>query len=100
MHYLKVVWKHQHPDEPVVLYSELDEARWEVRKVDVFHNGSLGYADRSVAHGSGTFLALAATPALAEIASDPEFEPTEITAEEFEEIWRKATHGWPQQLSS
>ncbi len=32
MTYLRVGWKHQHPDEPVILYSELDAERWEVRK--------------------------------------------------------------------
>jgi hypothetical protein len=35
MHYIKVFWKHQHRDEPVELYSELDDGRWEVRKVEV-----------------------------------------------------------------
>jgi hypothetical protein len=90
MRYLRVVWKHDHPDYPTILYSELDEARWEVRKVDVFRNGS---PDRSVSHEDGTFLGLEPTPSLAEIASDPEFEPAEITAGEFEEIWRKALDG-------
>jgi hypothetical protein len=44
MQYIKVVWKHDHPEEPIVLYSELDEDRWEVRKVEVFRVGSAGYA--------------------------------------------------------
>jgi len=42
MTYLKVKWIHSHPDAPVLLYSELDRERWEVRKVEVFRDGSLG----------------------------------------------------------
>jgi len=36
MEYLKVHWKHDYPNEPVLLYSERDDERREVRKVDVF----------------------------------------------------------------
>jgi hypothetical protein len=36
---VRVGWKHQHPDDPVILYSELDGNRFEVRKVEVFRNG-------------------------------------------------------------
>ena len=92
MHYIKVTWKHQHRDDPVQLYSELDDARWEVRKVEVFRNGSLGCASRSESRG-GTILGLAPLPLFAEIAANPEFEPTEIAKDEFEEIWSKATPG-------
>jgi hypothetical protein len=33
MSYLKVKWNRSFPDEPMLLYSELDRERWEVRKV-------------------------------------------------------------------
>jgi hypothetical protein len=90
MHYVKVSWKHQHRAEPVELFSELDNARWEVRKVEVFRNGSLGYASRSGSRG-GTLLGLVPLPLLAEIESKPEFESSEITKDEFDEIWLRAT---------
>jgi hypothetical protein len=48
------------------------------------------YASRTTSSGL-TRLALAPTPPISEIASHPEFEPTEITKEEFEEIWHRAT---------
>src|SRR3984957_10771973 len=36
MSYLKVKWNPSFPDEPMLLYSELDRERWEVRKVEFF----------------------------------------------------------------
>jgi hypothetical protein len=34
MKYLKVVWVHDLPGEPVLLYSEVDDEGWEIRKVE------------------------------------------------------------------
>jgi hypothetical protein len=92
MRYIKVIWNHQQPDDPVQLYGELDDESWEVRKVEVFRDGFLGYASRSESRGS-TFLGLVPVPPLAEIAADPEFEPREIGKDEFDEIWLRATRG-------
>jgi hypothetical protein len=92
MQYLKVHWKHEHPDEPVLLYSELDDERYEVRKVDVFRDGALGYADNSQSHGKGTILAAVPIPSITEIGSNPEFRASTITRDEFETMWRKAFH--------
>ena len=89
MRYMKCIWKHNFPDDPVLLYSELDEERWEVRKVEVFASGALQYADAETSTGD-TGLGLVPTPELAVIAQDPEFEPSQITREEFEEIWARA----------
>jgi len=46
MTYIRVRWIHTFPDEPVLLFSEIDGQRWEARKVDFFSDGRLGYADR------------------------------------------------------
>jgi hypothetical protein len=86
--YMRVKWKHGFPDEPVLLYSELDEERWEVRKVDVFADGTCGFADQDEEVG-GTGLGELPVPPLNEIAQDPEFEPADISGEEFESIWSK-----------
>lgn len=88
LEYLRVRWKHKHPDEPVFLYSELDGARREVRKLDVYRDGVYGWADASEEVG-GTRLSEVPVPASEEIARDPEFEPAMITREEFEEAWAK-----------
>lgn len=90
MKYLKVKWLHDFDDEPVLLYSELTDDRSEVRKVEVFPNGTYGYAYDEKAKGT-TQLSDTTFPSEDEIAEDPQFVPETITKEEFEEIWVKAT---------
>ena len=51
MIFIRVEWKHQDPDSPITLYSELDDPRWQTRKVEVFRNGCIGYT--SAERGSG-----------------------------------------------
>jgi len=89
MTYLKCKWKHDNPDHPILLYSELDEERWETRKVEIFRNGKLGFADRDTEFG-GSGLGLEPVPPLTAIAADPEFEPEAITKAEFELVWSAA----------
>jgi hypothetical protein len=90
MTYLRVAWLHDHADEPVEMYSELDDERWETRSVDVFRDGRLGFANAEVEFG-GTGLGETPIPPIEEIAADPQFVPTVITAAEFEAIWERAT---------
>jgi hypothetical protein len=85
--YIRVRWLHDHPDEPVELWSELDDQRFEIRKVEVWQDGRVGFASRERESG-GTTLGTAPTPLLAEIAADPEFEPEQISELEFEKCWR------------
>jgi hypothetical protein len=92
MKYLLVKWKHFFADEPELLYSELDEQRWERRKVEVFPDGHLDYADAERSSGS-TRLGLTPIPELSEIAADAQFEPMEITRDDFEEVWAKCGTG-------
>jgi hypothetical protein len=88
MHYIKVRWLHSHADEPILLYSELDQDGWETRKVEVFADGRIGYASATEATPSTrTKLSIEPLPPLDEIASDPQFQPVEITKDEFEEVW-------------
>lgn len=84
--YVKVQWIHAHPDEPLWIYCELTNARLEVRKVELFPNGAVGYAD-AVEEFGGTRMAWEPYPSLEEIASDPQFVSFEITKEEFEQVW-------------
>ena len=86
MQYIAVLWHHQFPDEPVELFSELDSARWERRKVEVFADGRRGFASVHRC-GEGTELGSMPVPPLAEIASAAEFTPREISREEFEAVW-------------
>jgi hypothetical protein len=89
MIYIKVRWKHDGPNDPILLYSEMDDERWEVRKVEVFSNGSFGYADRATSRGT-TFLSPEPISTLSQIAANPEFEPAAIAKDEFEAVWLKA----------
>ena len=77
---------YQFPDEPIELFSELDSARYEQRKVEVFADGRRGFAN---AHhcSADTGLSYESVPPLAEIARDAEFTPREISREEFEAAW-------------
>jgi hypothetical protein len=89
MIYLKCRWKHSIPDEPTLLYSELDDERWERRKVEIFADGRARYADRHQESGD-TRLGLVPVPTLADIAADPQFDPAEVSKEEFELVWNDA----------
>ena len=88
--YIRVKWIHPFRDEPRWLYSELDAERWEVRKVEQFPDGRLGFADADSSSGD-TRLGEVQVPSLAEIGAISEFRPAEITKAEFEAIWRRAT---------
>jgi hypothetical protein len=90
MIFLKVKWLHQNPTDPVVLFSELDPDRYEVRKVEVFADGRKGYASAEESFG-GTILGELPIPPSEEIAQDCQFEVMKTTALEFESIWIEAT---------
>jgi hypothetical protein len=88
MKYTRVVWRHQNPEDPSQLYSELDDLRWELRKLEIFRDGRCGYASAEERAG-GTFLGKTPLPELSTIAEDPQFEPFEITKQEFEDMWTR-----------
>ena len=90
MQYIKVKWLHNLSDEPIILYSEIDTFFWEIRKIEVFPNGDLGYASKSLCSSKKTRLGIEPLPPLDEIASDPVFELEHISKQEFEDLWTKA----------
>src|SRR5262249_21508930 len=90
MHYVRVEWRHDDPHDPVVLFAELDDDRWEVRKVDVFRDGSLVRADAETDDRAATRLGLVPTPTLHELNADPQFDGVSISREEFEGQWFRA----------
>ena len=91
MRYIAVHWHQSSPDYPIELYSEIDDAGWEQRKVEVFADGRRDFADKQAQSGS-TELGLAPVPPLAEIAADPQFKPREILRDEFEDLWKRVRH--------
>jgi len=88
MKYIKVEWLHDFVDEPSDLYYEMDENRFESRKVEIYKNGKVGYADANKEVG-GARLGFLQIPDITVIGEDPEFRPKEISKEEFESIWNR-----------
>ena len=86
MKYLRVKWLHTLPSEPIVLLSELDDDRYEVRKLEIFRDGSVTRATPEMSIGS-TVLGELPIPSIDEINADPQFEAEEITQSEFESAW-------------
>jgi len=87
MTYMKVRWNHDaSDDEPRFLYSELDSERWEVRKIDIFDDGTAIWATANEIVGD-IGLSIEPIPPFEQIAADPEFDPEIISAAEFERIW-------------
>ena len=86
--FIKVLWLHDDPEEPVELWSELDADRYEVRKVDIWADGRVGYAEGDVEAG-GTVLGEKPVPPLTEINTDPQFIAQEVSRDTFERRWRE-----------
>jgi hypothetical protein len=88
-YYLKVRWLHDFVDEPVLLYSEVGDNDYEIRKVHVFPDGHLEWAD--VLHETAmTSLGTAPMGNIEDVAAQAEFVPTIITGDEFEASWNQA----------
>ena len=94
MPYIKVARRHDRRDEPIVVYSELDDNRRETRKVEIFGRGPAGYASGDRSSGSTTLRA-EAVPDLSAMPPDPKSRREEISKREFEEVWRRATRMAP-----
>ena len=89
MKYIKVNWIHESKEDPVYLYSEIGDDMFEVRKVEVFPDGSYGYADKDN-FTKDTQLGDQIFPSFEEINTQPEFKLVEISKEEFEQVWSRA----------
>ncbi|WEY37759.1 hypothetical protein [Paraburkholderia sp. SUR17] len=83
---LDVAWRHDFDAEPVRLVSVLDRDRYEIRKIEFFRDGRIGFADKTKS-AFGTQPGLLPVPTLAEVNADPEFEAREITMKAFEALW-------------
>ena len=89
MRYQRVGWRHDSDEEPVVLYSEVDDQGNEVRKVEEYRSGRLDLASDDRQTGN-TFLSEGVLPSLDDTNRDPELEGKSISKEEFEVVWEKA----------
>jgi len=86
--YVRVDRRRANAEEPISRYSELDDDSWEVRKIEVFRDGRVTYADGK---GSTGATKLGSQPAAnADAARDSELKATEIQRAEFEVVWNRA----------
>lgn len=88
MEWIDVLWRHDFPDEPVRLVSELDEGRDEIRKLEFFRDGRVGVASAAMSC-LDTRLGEAPLPSLQEINADPEFVAVSISRDAFEALWER-----------
>jgi len=89
--YIDVKWHHTNPDDPSRLVSELDEDRWEVRKLEFYTDGRVGFASEKSAT-LGAALSLEPLPSIDEINCDAQFDAQSVAAETFEALWRVHGH--------
>lgn len=87
--YVRVCWLHSSPDDPTELWSELNADREEIRKVEIWPDGRVGYASNTGEFG-GTRLGEVSDPSLHEINLDPQFQAEAITKADFESRWNDA----------
>jgi len=84
--FIRVLWQHSFSSEPVELWMELNGHRNEVRKLEIWSDGRIGYAVSGTEVG-GTRLREKPIPPSGEIAADPAFELHEISRFAFEQSW-------------
>ncbi|WP_428788724.1 DUF6881 domain-containing protein [Vibrio profundum] len=89
MKYIDINWIHSFLDEPYRIVSELDDERFEVRKLEFYPNGAVGYAYNEV-ESFNTRLGVCSVPTLSEINENEydEFCGKYITKLEFEVFWQ------------
>ncbi len=87
--YQKVRWVHDRRDEPVALFSEIDNTNREIRRVEQFIDGRMQLAGPGVQTGT-TRVADDAILQLDQINSKPVFGGWRISASQFEEAWNQA----------
>jgi hypothetical protein len=95
--YLKVRWLHQDSQYPVLLFSEIDRNRYELRKVEVYADGRLGFAAMGWSSGD-TALGDVPVPPVSEISADPEFVVEATSPTEFENMWARSERPPPAGL--
>ena len=89
MEYLHVQWRSDLPHQPTDIYTELDDDRWETRKVEVFADGRIQYADGTDSTGK-TDLGELPSPPLSERRHIDGLTTTVIDKATFEHMWNLA----------
>lgn len=88
MEYVKLFWKHDYPDDPVVIIYEvdLDDERYAVRLIDIYADGHTSNQEDK-AWGYVTEAPVPTVEIFNTTDYGEEFYACLISKEEFEEIW-------------
>ena len=89
MKYELVDWQHNLDTQPAMIYSEIDDDGWEVRKVEVYRDGRVTFSDGTTCTGL-TQLSETPLPSLAEIDGVEVLTGEVVAKEVFEAVWRRA----------
>ncbi|WP_327097062.1 hypothetical protein OIE68_45595 [Nocardia vinacea] len=89
MRYVKVTWHHDFDDEPVEYFHEVGDDNWETRRVQVYRDGHLEWADETHETATAGVAEIPIAP-IEEIAAQPEFDAEEISQDQFERQWSQA----------
>ena len=82
MNYVLLEWFHTLKDEPYLIYSEIDDQRYEVRKIEIYKNGTIARYDEQLSD-------VKFPENLDEINQYQEFCAKYVSQEEFETMWNK-----------
>ena len=88
LRYIDVHWKHESNAYPIRLVSEVGTDNFEIRKLEFFSNGTVGYATE-MHNSKATELGIDIVPNIEEINSDPIFTGKVISKLEFDKLWNK-----------
>ena len=88
-YHLKVYWLHDFPDEPTIIYSEVDDNGWEIRKIEQYRDGRADIAYSDIETGSTRLAEVQYSP-IEEISAQDEFWPALITSADFAAAWGSA----------
>lgn len=95
MKYLKTTWVHEPgrsmmsdtEEYPILIFSEVDDERWETRKVEFYPSLPPRYGSDKDFRAWQSFLADQPYPPIDEIQNDETLQTHEISQAEFEDIW-------------
>lgn len=87
MEYVLLEWFHDIEDEPYLIYSEIDNQRYETRKIEVFKNGTYLRCGEEILNSSIDLADIAFPENIDEINQDKQFHAKYITKKDFEKIW-------------
>lgn len=86
---MKVEWIHDFLEEPYLIYGELCDDLEEIRKVEIYKSGDIGYVKRN-GDKYHAYTAEMNWSKKDEIEKDPQFKVEVISKTEFEKMWDKA----------